>query len=467
MNVTENSPLMNTLSTNTTQLKELKIRWEGRLIHKKDVKYNKEFSDDLISLEDKICTVHKGIINLSASPEDVCEKVVDDAKDELGDAVKKLKEIRDKFSIVEQDTTTNKIIKLIVRFYAWITFQAYVEVNPLPEEALDKLVKEVETLPPRIEKPIFMGAVPVVVPGKKDEPQDPSIKSAPVVVPGKKDEEPIVRDAPVVELEKKDEIQESIVNALRQYVKSPRYVWPGKWIFIKTGAEEDNKYQVIIGSQFSKRFQITKGRKVTIEDEEHDGSWGGKRTETVNTIQDLFKHIGIYEKDFMYIDEVVRKIVGNEIVENESVYGYTFPPKRPEFLGGCEMGQLDRIHVLKEELDKKKAFQKTSPLTDFNSFAKQYHTWAEALSKADAQNPLWTTTKNLPLIERFWLFELCTRKEIVGENGAKTMKILLPHITPWSKDVWDIMDTYIAHNSASYGNKKTLKEAIAFLQGKI
>ena len=103
---------------------------------------------------------------------------------------------------------------------------------------------------------------------------------------------------------------------------------------------------------------------------------------------------------------------------------------------------------------------------------KAFHAWVKALAGASEKlgaqelEKLENITRELPLIERLWLYEIATSSSIVSKGRQKRAIHVLEHClkADIKPDEEEELIAYLVENRPQYGNAMTREDAEAFLK---
>ena len=158
------------------------------------------------------------------------------------------------------------------------------------------------------------------------------------------------------------------------------------------------------------------------------------------------------------------------------------PPTRPEWLdlkgSWVTVGKgkrLDRdIRKLMKNVEAVHSLVKCYAAGSLNTDERAFHAWVKALGGASEKlgvqdlEELERMTREIPLIERFWLFEVSVNPKIISRRRRERAMHALEHclkanIKP--EEEQQLLD-YLAANSLRYGHTQTREDAVAFLRGR-
>ncbi len=155
-------------------------------------------------------------------------------------------------------------------------------------------------------------------------------------------------------------------------------------------------------------------------------------------------------------------------------------PARPEWLDVRESWvtvgkgkRLDKdIRYLIKNVDAEGSLVSCEPAGSLNTDERAFHAWVKALGgaseKLGAQDleDLERITRELPLLERFWLFEVAVNPRIISGSRQEKAIHALEHCLKANikRGEDEQLVAYLAAHKDQYGNARTKEEAIAFLK---
>lgn len=158
-------------------------------------------------------------------------------------------------------------------------------------------------------------------------------------------------------------------------------------------------------------------------------------------------------------------------------------PARPDWLDLTESWvtvgkgkRLDKdIRKLIENVNAAQSIVTCDAAGGLNTDERAFHAWVKALGGASEKlgaqdlDTLEACTRKLPLLERFWLYEVAVNSRIIsGQRQVRAMHVLEHCLKADVKpeEQQQLID-YLKANAARYGNARTKEEAIDVLKAKV